>query len=372
MKEKLENALIGEVRDGMAPKEAATLVEDSDVEVTFMASLSHNRVILLFDDEREKRRALDQGSKLWQIFDTVRIWAMNENYDERMTWLECHGLPPFCWCPDNYKAIGEKWGRVIRIDHERDGTTCLTYAHILIVTTTQQRIDACIRMEWEGGKGEVWVREVGCFNGHYVLCRNDETQTMVDISNGQECKDLANMVGENNHENLPSIEVVPETQGEEGETETWNSDCEEESPGNDSKVQEGDKHKNTVDMSIDEMVVGYLSCPAQCVDRDFDPMESIECTLSRSDCEGDANKVMGKTHTGKRMRGRPRRMGNSLPVPLSVESTPSNCSIEAVETWKTVKLLGATSPIEDEILTEIRKSKRIQKLEMTNQGRREQ
>lgn len=132
------------------------------------------------------------------------------------------------------------------------------------------------------------------------------------------------------------------------------------------------------DSSIDEMLVGHYSCPNQCAETWFDPMASIEYSLSRVDvCSparnrgdvGQQSKKITKTNTSKRPWGRPKRMGNSLPVPLSVQATPSVCSIEAIETWKVAKLIGATTPNEDAILSELRKSKRIQNLEESNRVR---
>lgn len=84
------------------------------------------------------------------------------------------------------------------------------------------------------------------------------------------------------------------------------------------------------------------------------------------DVGGYKNCELTKTNTGKRPRGRPRKLGSSLPVPLSVQSTPSACFIKALETWKTAKLLGVTTPNESAVIAELRKSKRIQSLEGNN------
>lgn len=149
--EKLEKAIIVKLGEEMSQKEAVALVADSDVTVLGMSSLTHNLLILFFENVEETCAAMEKGSTLWTIFADVRRWSDEQCYNERMAWIECHGLHPKCWSYENYKAIGEKWGKVLHIDHEREGIVCLTFARILVKTKTQHKIDACIGMEWGPG-----------------------------------------------------------------------------------------------------------------------------------------------------------------------------------------------------------------------------
>ncbi|CAO2821002.1 unnamed protein product [Amaranthus hypochondriacus] len=283
-----------------------------------------------------------------------------------MTWVECHGLPPMCWSPENYRAIGEKWGKVICIEHEREGMTCLTYARILVATTIQQRIEACIRMEWESGKGDVWVREVGCFDGNNVQRMSTEDEEDVDINKEGECNSLEQLNEGHALENLPTVpsgEIEEagllgilnnddsnhheeDKGGEEGNNKSCADKQKQPSLSNELEhAQEGEKYvensevqqeslealhnmegsiennelvltaQNEDSLSIDELIIGHYSCPEPRLDCEFDPMASIECSLSRG-CREDVGKSGVKaTTTIKRPRGRPKRLGNSLPTP---------------------------------------------------------
>lgn len=112
-----------------------------------------------------------------------------------------------------------------------------------------------------------------------------------------------------------------------------------------------------------------------CIDSWFDPIASVECTISLADI-GNMERMNGQgtnmhdivenTVQPKRTRGRPKRMAYSLPDTLSVLSTPSFCAPEATETWNTAKTLGISTHDESTVIEELRRSKRIQLLEDSN------
>lgn len=71
------------------------------------------------------------------------------------------GLHPNCWSLKTLKLIGEKWGKILQVEHEYSGINSLTSARILIRTYIQQRIEECLRVEWQSGACNVWVSETG-------------------------------------------------------------------------------------------------------------------------------------------------------------------------------------------------------------------
>ncbi|CAO2814204.1 unnamed protein product [Amaranthus hypochondriacus] len=76
--------------------------------------------------------------------------------------------------------------------------------------------------------------------------------------------------------------------------------------------------------------------------------------------------MVGKTPQSKRPRGRPKRSACSLPDPLSVPSTPSSCSMEALKTWNMAKMMEVSTHNEKDMVEELRRSKRVQVMEGSN------
>lgn len=62
----------------------------------------------------------------------------------------------------------------------------------------------------------------------------------------------------------------------------------------------------------------------------FDPMSNVELISSKQLDAGALRSTSNKTQ--KRPRGRPKQIANSLPVPMSILTTPSQKQQEAVET----------------------------------------
>ncbi|CAO2824891.1 unnamed protein product [Amaranthus hypochondriacus] len=432
MVEKLEKVLVVKLGEKMSQKEAANLVANSEIPVSGMSSLNHNLIVLFFENVKELEDAMEKGSPLWTYFADVRRWSDEQNYNDRLVWIECHGLHPKCWSYENYKAIGEKWGKVIHIDHEKEGMVCLTFARVLVQTKIQLRIDECIQVEWEAGVCDVWAKEVECYKVHKenkwrrgtMFDESDNTEGVV-RDNGEnniatkgvgrcEKTTVADLIMHDNeyqggYNHIVNPEIIVEDEGNNGLIECSNGkdirECQRENKNGTQLLKDGTQGEGMGifsnygneggstaslervevmasacldEVSIDEMLIGHYSCPIQGDQAWFDPMVTIESSMLSSDgCSPvKANDEMGKHSKGtmkgttsKRTRGRPKRMGNSLPVPLSVLSTPTERSMEAVETWRMAKQIGVTTPKDDAIITELRKSKRIQKLEENNRVR---
>lgn len=421
--ERMKLALIGELQQEQSMEKAANLIADSELNVEWVSSLSQNILIIFFGSEEDREAALSKSSMVWTVLEKVRKWSDEQCFIERMVWIECSGLHPKCCSSENYKAIGEKWGEVIRINHDRNGLYCLTYARILIRTKQQQRIEARINTEWESGFCEVWVREVDCWSVNTNERRNSsvEEEDMEDyeqekrkisysptspqarkgcsnmerypaavhdgrkdvvnavtthelnvwmIKRGDNMCDMCGIEQEKKEatQREQSIENTQIVEHSKMQTETVNEHEEMENSGQEVALT---TTQNWADLSIDDMIIGHYSCPEPRIECVFDPMSSIECSLSLDGFGSQKEMCLSavKSTTNKRPRGRPKRVGSSLPVPLSVRSTPSEHSIEAVDTWNTGKRIGLATRNENTIISEIRKSKRIQIME---EGRQEQ
>ncbi|CAO2821222.1 unnamed protein product [Amaranthus hypochondriacus] len=266
--------------------------------------------------------------------------------------------------------IGEKWGRVLHIDHDDNGVNSLTFARLLVSTKARSRIDACIRMEWETGSCDVWVKET----------RSWECKDMDVIK--QFRKDYHEAVGVVREE--PSslleentrIDMVDNLMGGGGgggdvcinkESTHRNVECDLDPP---SMVNDDIVAVVSLANDGDDTIAMCKSCPVEPqVNEWFDPISSVECSLSLQEVgeptgfntpASDATlALLVRNGTSKRQRGRPKKVACSLPVPLFVPSPPSNCNSEAHETWNMAKSLGVKSSDEEVVIAELRKSKRI-------------
>lgn len=378
MTEKLNKAVVVELKETMEADKAAALVSDTDFKVVCISSLNPSTVILFFDSDEEVSKATGKNSPLWKLGDKVSRWSEDAWFYERVVWVECVGIHPKWWSEENIERICEKWGKVVKIEHEVDGLNSLTCARILIKTKLKRRIDDSVRIEWESGSDMVTVREAcncRCKNGSRL--RSDETDDGSGEKEG-DCDDKG--------ENTQLMVSKEDQQEKEKDTQGSDSDCDDNGENTQlmgSKEDQQGEERDTQGSDIglisrmgceDEWLVGPMSCPAEsCMDSWFDPIVSVECPISLADAEKmemldshDTQALVEKTAQPKRPRGRPKRIACSLPDTLSVPSTPSFCTPEAIETWKTAKLLGISALDESAVMEELRRSKRIQLLEESN------
>lgn len=317
------------------------------------------------------------------MFDDVRLWTEGETYNDRVVLLNCYGLNPRCSTLDNIKKIGEKWGPVIYVEEDEGEIKSLTHARLLVRTKAQNRIDAHIRVLFDKGCCEVWVKESNlcpCKFKQYledIRDKNrspmklhavseslralpDKNPTPIDRVNAAvtPLSKLGYMVNDCVNNRVP--EFVNETplsasvehcQNLEGCFEDCVENeqlCMERNIGQavgtvDTKHIQVNNEMENMHFWEDPTIPAILNAQPVCtnfceaVDR-FDLISSIECTqlhtsnkfVGRSDGE-DNLVVYGSVGacSKRRARGRPKKVASSLPVPMVVPSTPSKSLLEA-------------------------------------------
>ena len=160
----LDKAIIAENSNVIDAKKAESEILDTGSEIKGVFSLSPTKILIVFVSKHDAVNAIAAGSVFWNMFDDIRSWAEGEFFDDRVVCLECFGIHPLCWSEDNVRRIGEKWGPVLSIDNYVDGLHSLTYARILVRTKAQNKIDARIRLIFEHGSCDVWVKESPCMS----------------------------------------------------------------------------------------------------------------------------------------------------------------------------------------------------------------
>ncbi|CAO2840933.1 unnamed protein product [Amaranthus hypochondriacus] len=490
------------------------LISMSNIPVKCVSSLSPVKILLFLEDEVNVKVALDKNSPLRQLFQSVRIWTDDECFIERTVWLECHGIHPKCWSHGNLKVIGSIWGKTLKIEHVRYGSKSITSARILVRTSSHKRIDECVKIQWESGSCELWVKELvgydgkleglpnheismeedpcncdeddervlvnnenndktggwnnfgslqyietfregrsavnACFETHEVngvenmaLCVQDDANAAVEIRQAEKESDcvitgthadnvpvygndgtvddslgvqqsasvsqkdrkqgmIPGLLGNEDEEgchfsvecNLGSLQCedldadrccfgvnkkTPERRvdgkrwerQEEGSVDTHGNDEIElfyvENQTVVNCVGNGKKH-----LFLEDQQLLALTDTGNVEDK-FDPIASVEVPVSlhnnRNFLESGrstltpCSMLRQNSVPQKRPRGRPKRIVHSLPEPLFVPSTPTKSNQEAIDTWNTAKLLGIKSNNEGEVISALRKSKRLLILE---------
>lgn len=99
--EKLSKAVVLEYEETLSLKHAAARIIESNVPFDCISFMSPFFLILLFESELELQNAIDVNSPLWKYFKNIRRYSENDCYNERLTWIEFHGLHPKCWSLEN-------------------------------------------------------------------------------------------------------------------------------------------------------------------------------------------------------------------------------------------------------------------------------
>lgn len=367
--EKLKTAVVLEVSESLELLSAVQSLEDSNLPIKVVSAISPNELVLFMDEEDNVKKALGVASPLWSLGE-AHIWSDERFEQTRTIWVEFDGIHPKWHSYDNMVKLGEKWGEVLRVVHDRDGVYSLTWARMLIKTTRRKIIDEGLIVEWESGSGEVRVKEsCCCYSKCPTMVEESDGSSEEDEDNedGADTQKIKGLFSSNNgeEEHLVNVGIDQSNSRERGE------DLESLS----TEMSKG-KRRLEEDFSVDMALGGNLSCPAPYRgDSWFDPIASIECTLrleGRLNCEGyedgvgDPDDTVVNTPIVKRPRGRPKGMASSLPDTLSVPSTPVTCSLEASATWKTATKIGVSTNEESETMEEIRRSKRVQTREANN------
>ena len=160
----LQLAIIAENTEVLHLPQTRARIAASKVKETGIFSLSPTKLLITFCCEIDAKNAVNMDSPLWNVFDDIRMWLEGEFFDDRLVWIDCIGIHPLCISKENLKIIGELLGPIIHIDSKVQGVERITGARILIRTKSQNKIDNRIRILYDHGSCDVWVKE------HYGSC----------------------------------------------------------------------------------------------------------------------------------------------------------------------------------------------------------
>ena len=120
----LDQAIIAENSDVINIAKAEKEVAACSKNVKSMYFLSPTRVLIVFDCKTEASNVVSVKSAVWDVFDDIRLWSKGDLFDDRLVWIECHGIHPKCWSTDNVRKIREKWGPILCIENRVESYLC--------------------------------------------------------------------------------------------------------------------------------------------------------------------------------------------------------------------------------------------------------
>lgn len=106
--------------------------------------------------------AFKANASLKKLWTAVRTVSPSFKVDERMIWLEIHGLPLCAWGSNAYKKVANHFGRFMFFDSDFD--TCMGLGRVCIATKRQSFISESAKVVTNGEPFEVHVQEVGSWS----------------------------------------------------------------------------------------------------------------------------------------------------------------------------------------------------------------
>ena len=225
-----------------------------------------------------------------------------------LVWINCVGIHPLGWSKENLKSIGELWGPIIHVDTFVQGIENITGARILIRMKAQNKIDHRIKLFYDNGSCDVWVKEQysrcgGCYGNRkeYV-----SKPTPEQVQNREQ-----RTLGNPSHTRCDYDPLLQEMN-------TWSK---------------GEEKRIWVDPLVLDDNIDWNNAGS-----------SHTCSPLQNEISPLSTPIRGKSTS--RPRGRPRKHVD-------------HGITEARKTWETAQRLGISADYEEAVLSGLRKSKRI-------------
>ncbi|KAK9741836.1 hypothetical protein RND81_03G132200 [Saponaria officinalis] len=100
---------------------------------------------------------------LSDYFCKMYSWNPYQHCESRRIWLEIIGVPPQCWCRDNFEKIAYIWGELVCLDTSTEKGENLMVGKMLIDTRHLKTIDETIYMYAESLGFKIRVKECHSF-----------------------------------------------------------------------------------------------------------------------------------------------------------------------------------------------------------------
>ncbi|KAJ0801891.1 hypothetical protein HanPI659440_Chr03g0122651 [Helianthus annuus] len=167
-----DRSLIGRVKDFGSLTSLRKMISGlSDCSFT-IKYVEGFRVVLVFDNSKEKDEFLEKKEGWSSCFDSLETWMGQVCEYEKIAWLKLYGIPLRLLINQVCKDIGSQFGAVVQSGScdQEDGD--LSYVLMGVLVKSPDRINQKINLIWkedefsiivESGVSELWSKTVSLF-----------------------------------------------------------------------------------------------------------------------------------------------------------------------------------------------------------------
>ncbi|KAJ0502997.1 hypothetical protein HanRHA438_Chr11g0523181 [Helianthus annuus] len=153
-------SLMGKVADFKSLTSLRTLLRDKGWDKVLIKYVSGMTVMLVFKDAEECDRFLENADMWKDMFGYLDKWNGNNKVeDERITWLNVHGVPLQLAIDQVFNLIGGRYGVVVQPTCLSADDVNFSSAQIGVLSKSHARVSDRLDILWRGVSFHVWIDE---------------------------------------------------------------------------------------------------------------------------------------------------------------------------------------------------------------------
>ncbi|EOY32840.1 Uncharacterized protein TCM_040863 [Theobroma cacao] len=108
-------------------------------------------VLVTFGDKEEMETLLESYSEIFELwFDSISPYNADIETRSYMVWVKVEEIPIHLWSMKLFKALGNSWGKFIRIDHATAEKDRLDHALLQVEVSSKNKIPAYPQIQFNG------------------------------------------------------------------------------------------------------------------------------------------------------------------------------------------------------------------------------
>ncbi|KAF5755308.1 hypothetical protein HanRHA438_Chr17g0811291 [Helianthus annuus] len=128
----------------------------SGVEIRYMGGF----FVLLKFENKEEANMFMMDKEVWSVwFHKMEIWMGQSLPYERVAWLKIYGVPLNLSMSSVFNAIGNKFGKVVKLVSPLEEEMDLSFACVGVLTKMVKKVDEVVVVRWQNKNIEAWVEE---------------------------------------------------------------------------------------------------------------------------------------------------------------------------------------------------------------------
>lgn len=138
-------------------------------EIKFRRMQGRHFLIEILDEELLEVLKQKDWSCLGKFFIKVELWSEITLVEERVSWIEVHGIPLHCWNYNSLKRLADVWGELLSLGDNLEKVSSLKKISMLVSISQLERIDEIIYLEVGKMKFPIRVVEMGLSKSKSVV-----------------------------------------------------------------------------------------------------------------------------------------------------------------------------------------------------------